>query len=418
VVEAKVEWCNTGNVITSYDQPAYICVETPTPIRLKAKMTTEAGEVILLDDTATNTNRTNKEMIKLWSKNPIGNPTATPTIYPIDVNIYTTTDQLIETRKLYWLLVSTDRVIYFKKEDGTELIGNVMIAFEQNGVTFWKRYYGSNIGTLSGINKSQVVIEFWSEKADGRKYYMITTEDRLPSGNINVTLTPDKVFTVKVTYALTNDFINWIFGNPVLGAVATFFTNNLVWLVNNALLPLARAISNALGIKLEILKYEVDTSGTPIKVTVYYNQDISPILVAVIALGAGALLAWLLSGVVTEIATTYRIVATTEEARKITEQNNAVRNKILDFCNGQPNPEECVDRVSNALKINEGDPNLTTITKLNEELNNAKKETEKWKSYVWIAGIGGLMGGLVIAQKPVREYVVEKGRELYERVRE
>jgi len=413
--EIKIDWYEPGNIVTAFDQPAYILVETPTSIKIEATMTTETGTVVLKSQTV----GAGKSVIQLWSKNPIGNPTATPTVYPIDVNIYTTTDQLIETRKLYWLLVSTDRVIYFKDENGRELILNIMIATEIGSKQFWRKYYGSNIGTLSGIDKKQVVIEAWKEDpVTGKKYYMITTEDKLPSGNISISLTPSDGFTVKVTVRLDNALLNFLYGTPFISDVANFFTNNLVWLVNNAFLPLARSISNALGIKLEISKVEVDTSQTPIRMTIYYDQDINPILLIVIGIGVGALITWLINGTVTEIVTTARVVITTWLGAQLASQNLTLKDKIFDYCKNSQNPVKCVDEMIRALKLNEGDPNLTTITKLNEELNNAKKETEKWKSYVWIAGIGGLMGGLVIAQKPVREYVIEKGKELYERMRE
>jgi len=413
--EIKIEWFEPGNIITSYDQPAWLYIETPTSIKIEATMTTETGTIILTSQTV----NAGKSVIQLWSYNPIGEPTATPTIYPIDVNIYTTADQLIETRKLYFLLVKTDRVIFFKDENGNELGVNIVIATELGGKQFWKKYKGSNIGTLTGISKNTVVIEVWREDpVTNKKYYMITTEDRLPSGNISISLTPSDAFTVKVTVKLDNALLNFLYGTPYISDVLNFFTNNLIWLVNNAVLPLARSISNLLGIKLEIAKVEVDTSQTPIKLTIYYNQDINPILLVVIAMGVGALISWLISGTVTEIATTARVIITTWIGASLAQQNLALKDKILDYCKNSQDPTKCIDETSRALRLNEGDPNLTAITTMNKELDSTKKELEKYKSYVWLAGIGGAVGGIILSQQRVREVIVEKGRELYERVRE
>jgi len=413
--EIKIEWCNVGNIVTAFDQPVWICVETPTPIKIEATMTTQAGTVIITYQTV----NAGKSIIQLWSYNPIGNPTATPTIYSIDFNIYTTADQLIETRKLYWLLVRTDRVIFFKDENGNELGVNIVLATELGGKQFWKRYYGSNIGTLSGITKSNVVIEAWREDpVTNKKYYMITTEDKLPSGNISISLTPSDGFTVKAVIRLDNALLNFLYGTPYISDVMNFLTNNLEWLVNNVSLPLARSISNLLGIKLEISKVEIDTSETPIKLIIYYDQDINPILLVVIAMGVGALLSWLISGTVVELATTARVIVTTWIGASLAQQTLALKEKVFDYCKESQDPVRCVDETTRALKLNEGDPNLQTITAMNAELDKYKKEVEKWKNYTMIAGIGGLVGGMVIAQQPVREYIVTKGRELYEKVRE
>jgi len=68
------------------------------------------------------------------------------------------------------------------------------------------------------------------------------------------------------------------------------------------------------------------------------------------------------------------------------------------------------------------DTSKSAITELKTMVKKAynegyKKGVEESKTWIITGTLGGLLGGYLLAQRPVREYVIEKGKELYERVK-
>jgi hypothetical protein len=97
----RIDWAEK-NIFMNYDEPARLVYDTEgATLRFKIYESWDSNQAIYLDDTITNTNRTGKGILNLWSTNPHGTPpTTTVSIYTVTVEVYDTSNKSIETKKL------------------------------------------------------------------------------------------------------------------------------------------------------------------------------------------------------------------------------------------------------------------------------------------------------------------------------
>ena len=79
-----------ANIVSAVDQPLYLWVKNPlnTQYQLKVYEKTATGQIIYIDDTATNTVRQGDQLVKLYDQNPHGDPSSREQIFSVVVEVY------------------------------------------------------------------------------------------------------------------------------------------------------------------------------------------------------------------------------------------------------------------------------------------------------------------------------------------
>jgi len=390
----KVVWAYK-NIFMNYDEPAYITYDTEgATARFKIYETWDSNQAIYLDDTATNTNRSGKGVLQLWSENPHGTPpTGTIAVYEVIIEVYDTLNVLKQTLRLKYAYTRKDIVtINIKDEKNTDLPANIHYLMVYNNEGFFKTYYGATMTLPSPPEPSKAYLEILRIK-DSLKYYMIDRFDRIATapGTYNVSIKPrDKIVTY-FDVEINNTVINTLMSIPGLSYVTSFLFNITLQLYNYGLV-IGNYIKDLLGLRdYYVVKVE-KVSDSPLVLRFYYETDIAPILVVLI-LGlaiAGTVIAWIITAGIRDI----RVAEITYETQKlITESYNqyiALKSKVLDYCKEQPDPAKCNTEI------------MSTITPPPISNNNAKenqddltKTIETLKSFLILAIVVGVVLAVV-----------------------
>jgi hypothetical protein len=385
----KVDWA-TRNIYTSYDMPGYIYLDTENvQVRLKVYEVYDSTQAIYIDDTLTGTNRSGQQIIKIWNTNVHGNPSSTPAIYSVIVEIYDTNNKLIETRTLKYKYVSSNTVLFFKKQDNTDLIGIINYVDSEG---YFIHYYG---GSISLYYDPNAYIEFLRQQG---KYYFIGKLSRViqSPGTYNVTITPspDGYVHYYIDIKIDNQLLSWIFNTPVISQFADF----ILWLNINVESYLLYVTSRLLE-RIGLMNYRIDkvevVSKSPFTLRIYLSQDISTaLLIGIIvgALAAGILIGLIAGGYIVDIVYSIERIVALKITQETYNQYTDLVMKVIEFCNSKygNNPsdvQKCLDDLLS--KINPPTTStlntITEIENLQKKIKEIEAEVDKWRTIAIIS---------------------------------
>jgi len=413
-MNVDIGWSGFGNIFYSYDQPAYIGYKGyPDSLRfmLKVYATINNTQVTFIDDTATNTLRTGSGSVKIWDTNPVSQtPPQSPAVYPITVEVYIIGGLMIQKTTLYFMYVASDRRIFFKDENKNRLVCSVSYAFPYNyngqNIPFYYINYFDYLPTAP-IKKDYAVIEAYHE--GDKKYYWISLEGDLPAGDLEVSLKPSDQFIFTITYLVDNGFVNALFGN----SVGQFLSNLVLPYIGSYSMYMAKKISSKLGIRAEVVDAKV-ISTNPITLQVTYLQDIAPATLAIVgAIIVVSIIVYFIVSKIVSVNMVGQIPNITSAAEGYLSQKIDLESKILDYAKSVcGNDASCVQNTVKSLmdSFNPPDQNFTALMALLNNINNANNQADKWKTYAVLAGLGGVLGGAILARGG-GSYIVEKLKE-------
>jgi hypothetical protein len=397
----KVDWASRS-MFTSYDIPAHIYLDTEREVvRLKVYEEYDGSIAIYIDDTATGTNRSGQMLIKIWDTNIHGSPPSTPRVYEVTVEVYDTANRLREVKKLKYKYVRSDTVLFFKKPDGTDLVGIINYADTQG---FFIHAYGSSI---SLYYEADAYIEFLRQEG---KHYYIGKLGRVVSapGAYNVIIYPsrDGYIHFYIDIKIDNDLLRWVFDTPGISEFAGFILQ-----INLKIEGLALYVASKLLEKAGLSDYVVDNvevvSTNPLVMRIYVSQDPKTAVLAVVIVGvlaAGILLGLILGGYIVDIVYSFeRIVALKVTEQIYTQYTNLVA-MIIDYCKSTyADNKEMADKCIDELLSKITPPTVSAISavseieKIQKEIKKLQEEISMWKTLVIVAAI--IIIALIIAQR-------------------
>jgi hypothetical protein len=328
-----------ANIVSAVDQPLYIWVKNPlsTQYQLKVYEKTTTGQIIYIDDTATNTTRQGDQLVKLYDTNPHGSPTSTEQIFSVIVEIYEG-GSLVYSKTLQYLFVANDTTVYFKDENGNTITVNATY-LDNRG--FFKNAY---VNAFSFKYNPNAYIEFYTESP---KRYIVSRLDHViqQPGTYNITLK-----TVSKA-----QFIVYVDVNAYIQAFYKYSPPLPDWLsLIKSIYPytLASQIREQMGLgHATIIKAEYDSNTGQIMIV--FETDPVPILTILVVAGvviAGLIIGLMIANTVKDIVM-YQAQASYYELVKLiyNQYYQAVQSKY-DFCSKQQNPEQCAELLDNVMK--------------------------------------------------------------------
>ena len=316
----RIEWAEK-NIFMNYDEPAYIIYDTEgQTVRLKIYEIWDSNQAIYVDDTATSTNRSGKSMLRLWSTNPRGTPSTTVVnIYFVTVEIYDTSNRLIETRKLSYAYTRKGvTTLNVKDENNNALVSQINYVTIYNNERFFKTYYGTSITIPYPDNPTQTYLEVVKVVKD-KKYYLLDRLNRIaPSaGTYNIKLLPKSEIIIYMDVELSNTVISTLLSIPGLNYLTSFLLSLGTTLFNYGL-----TIGNYVGRLLSLEDYYIvraeKISDNPPVIRLYFRTDIAPILVVLI-LGlavVGTVITWIVMSAIRDM----RVAELSYETEKVITQ--------------------------------------------------------------------------------------------------
>jgi hypothetical protein len=381
----RIDWAEK-NIFMNYDEPARLVYDTEgATLRFKIYETWDSNQAIYLDDTITNTNRTGKGILDLWSTNPHGTPpTNAISIYTITVEVYNVNNQLLEMKKLKYMYSRKDLTrIYVKDENGNSLIAQINYLTIYDNDKYFRTYYGDNM-TLPypSYDNTKAYLEIYRIISSDKKYYTIARIDRIipNAGTFNIIMKPSTDIIVYFDIEINNDIINKLFAIPGIGYIASFLMSRLLQLQNFGF-AIAGYVLKLLGIKDYYVVRVEKISDTPLVFRFYYRSDPNPILIVLIVGIIGATIAsWVMWNAIRDIA----VARITYETQKvITERYRHYKelvDNVLDFCKTQPDPQKCFNDIVVTIT-----PPDTGTDEAKDTQDDLMKTIETLKQFLYIA---------------------------------
>jgi hypothetical protein len=371
------------NMFFSQDTPAYLELDTKgDTVRLRVF----EGAIIYLDDTVTGANRTGYQVIQIWGINPNPLPPS-PIGRKVVVEIYDISNNLLERQELPYLYGQKYRSIPIKDENENPLGCDIAVMV----YPFYYCIYNSgyvDIPWSSGQEPRQIYEVY---NVISKKYYFIGMVNAIESLS-QLQLYPIKKIVVRVDYdASVIPLSNLLSLGGSLPYVKDFI-NNFYSLVLGNTVWLARAISSVTGIDLPIAKVEYHSETNTI--TVYYEQDIIPLIIKIIlfAIGAGAAIAVIINlptilDIIKNIVITEQVKAQAEIIKTMADQNKQILAAALQNCGSNV---ECIRQVLAALNTAN-----VSMAQAAGEINSLKEEISKLREQRVLIGLGAGLGGIV-----------------------
>jgi len=329
-----------ANIVSAVDQPLWLWVKNPlnTQYQLKVYEKTSSGQIIYIDDTATNTTRQGDQLIKLYDQNPHGDPTSREQIFTVIVEIYEG-GSLVYSKTLQYLFVANDTTVYFKDENNNTIMANATYVDPRG---FFKNAY---VNAFSFKYNPDAYVEFYTETP---KRYMISRLDHViqQPGTYNITLkTVSKAQFI--VYVDVNAYIQAFYQyTPPLPDWLSFIKSIYPYV-------LASQIQRQMGLEhATIIKAEYDSNTGQIMIV--FETDPVPVLAILVALGlavAGLIIGFMIAGVIKDIymyqaqAKYYELVKTV-----YTQYYQAVQSKY-EFCSKQADPVKCAQLIDGVMQV-------------------------------------------------------------------
>lgn len=376
------------NVFRAYDQPAYLYVDTEgRTVRLKVYEVIGETTAIYLDDTATGTNRTGVLEVQLWSENPHGAP---PTdrwdFYDVVVEVYDTNNRLIESRRLSYAYTNySPKTMEFRDERGSYVMGAVAYYVVVNNVA----YYILDLSAKITFPAPPAGAETWGYvefTSFSPKFYYVDRLDRIlraigGATGLTVVVRPADRVTVAVEYDLSA--LNALVGVPIIGEFIKF----LLWLGVNAVnygLVIGEWLLRRLGVSGWMPVGCELVSTSPVVIRVYYETDVSPLIVALIlGIIAGAVLIVLFIRDMYVKGKEYEYRALLAETYR---QYYEIVSKVWEYASTQPNPTETYTKVVSQIPVPQ-----TNVPNAKEETDSLTKTVEQLKAIVVLVIVAAIV---------------------------
>ena len=206
----------------------------------------------------------------------------------------------------------------------------------------------------------------------------------------------DRAVEIAIKYKIDASLINVVFSLPGLGLIAQTIANNIPFFFNNFALPLAHIISNTLNIRLDITRVEFDATNRIL--TVYYAQDIAPVIwIAIAAFAGGLTIGVVFSGAIVEIFRTLAAAFVQYQLIDLAKQQQQAITNVYTECVRAGNPSDvCNEQAQTFARV------LTTTTQPTlqavQEISDLRREVDVLKTQRLAVGLGGAVAGLVAAE--------------------
>lgn len=387
------------NIFLSQDTPAYLELD---PENQTVRLKVYEGSITYIDDTITGTNRGTYQVIQIWSINPNPLP-ATPIGRMLIVEVYDTSNNLLERHRLPYLYGTKYKSIQIRDENDNPLSCNISALV----YPFYYCRYNSQYVDIPWSPDTEDRQFFEAYRVGDKKYYYIGKVTEL-APLTNLALNPIEKAIVKIVYKINIPVLSALLSGvgqlPYVGnflnSFFSFITNNFLWL--------ERAIAKTIGINIPVINVEIDLSTNTL--TAYYEQDIAPIIEFIIIIAVLAVFINLprILDVIQDMTRVAEVSAKAQITESIAQQNQAVLSRAVEQCGGN---QECIAQVLNALNVAN-----TNITNALREIESLKSEVEKLKGQRLIiglgAGLGGLAAGYLLSRPQIATRIIERVRGL------
>jgi hypothetical protein len=396
----EVRWVYR-NYFHAYDVPAYLLIDTGG-LTVRLKVYDDIATYI--DDTLTGTNRSGRFIVRVWDTNP--HTLSSPKVIPLFVEIYDTSNNLIEKRVLSYVYGTPLRVIEFRYPQGGSVTASWAYVCHLNGVTVFAT--GTSSSMPLPVNNG-VAEAFAYSAVRGGKFYSAFKIDAAPDAV--VLWGPSDKYLVRLKLKYTPLSFARLFGIPGFNYLDDFISKFYSAFTLNPALYFAHVVSatlQRLGINLPIVS--VFSDGEFIYVD--YEQDIAWEVVVF------ALIAFIIAlpGIVEIIHDITTMISTYSQSerdkyvadtyRQVMENYSNTLNKAMEYVNSIQDPSErakAFNQIMSSPLINPSTyySGLTTVIKQkDEEAEKLKSELSNTKNMLYLAaGVAIALAIILIARR-------------------
>ncbi|MGC9115764.1 MAG: hypothetical protein ACP5HH_07195 [Fervidicoccaceae archaeon] len=412
---AVLVYLDKTNYYWSYDLPAYLHLKTDETVQLKAYEIIDSTTFTYIDDVTAGTTRTGEQIIKLWDYNPHGSlPSSLITGY-ITVEIYES-GNLVSTKTLpYYYGPSAITFRFYDKNTNAQVSGNVSYYITQpySFTVYFMNYTNTAYIPFVPTSANKSNIEF--AYADSYVKYYYTSPINVEAGTYNVLLDPfgpNDEIPVVIGIDVTKDLYAYIMNDYLSYTLANSTAFNIMW--NNfsanksAQFLFATNFFDKFGIKVLITDIEATMiDQNTVHLDIYANQDLAPIILAliVIAIITGIVMAPFIINAINNLTITLTKKSVDTALLQYVNTINTLKAQAMNQCLSLTDPtqrQQCLNDVNKAYSSLPTTSQIVqdlnnTNTTLSNQLDNQKKETDKWK-LVALASLG-LTGGALLTRE-------------------
>jgi len=403
------------NYYWAYDQPAYLHLKTDETVQLKVYEIIGSTTFTYIDDVMAGTTRTGEQIIKLWDYNSHGYlPSSLITGY-INVEIYES-GKLVSTKTIpYYYGPPAITFRFYDKNTNAQVSGNVSYYITQPGS--FTVYFMKNTGTAfvpfvpTSANKSNIEFAY----ADSYVKYYYTSPINVQAGTYNVFLNPfgpNDEIPVVIGIDVTKDLYAYIMNDYLSYTQVNSTAFNIMW--NNfstnksAQFLFVTNFFDKLGIKVLITDIEATViDQNTVHLDVYANQDLSPIILAliIIAIIVGIVMAPSIINAINNLTVTMTKKSVDTGLLQYANTINTLKAQAMNQCLSITDPtqrQQCLNDVNKAYSSLPSTTDLVNaLNQLNATLSSQsdqqKKEADTWK-LVALASLG-LVGGTLLTRE-------------------
>jgi len=400
-----------GNIVTNQNKPYYLKWSGEEgSYRFKIRLQNLGA--VLIDDTATATNRESQGQLQLWSTCPIPIPSQPGTTGgdTLIIEVYTVSNQL---RYTYEIKIITSRswfTIEFVDENGTPIKGRItLMANYFVGLIGYRTYYYSEDATTISIpyvlDTEKSFIEFIRVRPDGLKYYYLARLRDFNYSNTTVQLQPRKEFTVEFTLQFTRDtWVKLISSTVEEGREYALFLWNVLSDWEKAKLFVDTWMSNFnFAGEIVDVKYEINQGVYTVKAYMKFDIPVLVIVAVVVAVAVvGVVAVWKITDYLKQAKMVDVQINLIDYAKAVLQFKQTLWGRLVQTCEQYADTEEkldCIQKLVQATGINQADPNLLVLSETYNNYVNNEKEAEKWKNYFYMALAGAGVLGVVLLSK-------------------
>jgi hypothetical protein len=396
-----------GNIVTNPGKPYYLKWSgEEANFRLKVKLKTL--NITLIDDTQTGTNRGSQGQVQLWSTCPISIPSAPGTTGgdTLVIEVYNLSNQLRFTHEIDIITSRSWFLIDFIDEKGTPIKGRVsLMANYFIGVRGYRMYYytedASSIAIPYALDVDKSFIEFIYVRKDGLKYYYLARIRDFNFSDTVIQLQPKNEFTVEFTFQYTRDtWVKLISSTVEEGRDYARYLWNVLsdWERAKLFVDTWMANYNFAGEIVDV-KYTVSGGVYTVKAYMKFDVPVLPVLAIIIIGIVGIVAVWRITDYLKEAKIVDVQGKLIDYAQAVLQFRQLMWSKIVEACEQETNQDkkiECIQKLVQTTGINQADPNLLVLTDMYNNYVNSKNESDKYKTYFYMALVGAGILALVL----------------------
>jgi hypothetical protein len=397
-----------GNIVTSQGKPYYLKWSgEEADFRFKVKL--KVLNITLIDDTITGTNRGSQGQVQLWSTCPIPIPSAPGTTGgdTLVIEVYDLANQLWLTREIPIITSRSWFLINFVDENGTPIRGRIsLMAMYLVGTIGYRMYYytedATSIAIPYALDVDKSFIEFVYVRKDGLKYYYLARIRDFNFTDTVIQLQPKNEFTVEFTFQYTKDtWVKLISSTVEEGKDYAKYLWNVLSDWERAKLFVDTWMSNYnFAGEIVDIKYTVSQGVYTVKAYMKFDIPVLAVLAIVLVVAiVGAVAVWKITDYLKEAKLVDVQIKLIDYAQAVLQFRQLMWSKIVEACEQETNQDkkiECIQKLVQTTGINQADPNLLVLTEMYNNYVNSKNESDKYKTYFYMALVGAGVLALVL----------------------